>query len=85
MLDRCDSFNGAIINMCRCAKLLILGYRYAQEVDSKVGEMIYPLRRVVLMKFMLPEIHEKYMKIVKSANLIGFSNRLVYLAKNEEL
>ena len=48
MLDRCDSFNGAIINMCRCDKLLILGYRYAQEEDSKVGEMIYALRRVVL-------------------------------------
>ena len=25
----------------------------------------------------LPEIHEKYTKIVKSANLIGFLNRLV--------
>ena len=52
MLDRCDSFNEAIINMCRCDKLLILGYRYAQEEDSKVGKMIYPLQRVVLMKFM---------------------------------
>ena len=48
----CDSFNEAIINIYRYDKLLILGYRYAQEVDSKVGEMIYPLRRVVLMKFM---------------------------------
>ena len=26
------------------------------------------------------EIHEKYMKIVKSANLIGFLNRLAYFA-----
>ena len=51
MLDRCDSFNGAIINMCRCNKLLILGYISVQGVDSKVGEMIYALRRVVLMKF----------------------------------
>ena len=48
MLDRCDFFNGAIITMCRCDKLLILGYRYAQEVDSKVGQMIYALERVVL-------------------------------------
>ena len=52
MLDRCDSFNGAIIIVYRCDKLLITGYRYAQEVDSKVGEMIYLLRRVVFMKFM---------------------------------
>ena len=55
MLDRFDFFNGAIINMCRCDKLLILGYRYAQEEDSKVGEMIYALQRVVLMKFMPKE------------------------------
>ena len=33
----------------------------------------------------LPEMHEKYTKIVKSANLIGFLNQLVYLGKNEEL
>ena len=33
----CDSYNGAIINICRCDKLLILGYRHAQEEDSKVG------------------------------------------------
>ena len=52
MLDRCDSFNAAIINVYRCDKLLITGYRYAQEVDSKVGKMIYLLRRVVFMKFM---------------------------------
>ena len=55
MLNRCDSSNGAIINMYRCDKLLILGYRYAQEVDSKVGEMIYLLQRVVLMEFMQNE------------------------------
>ena len=41
--------------MCRYVKLLITGYRYAQEVDSKVGQMIYVLQRVVLMKFMLNE------------------------------
>ena len=52
MPDRCDHFNGAIINIYRCDKLLIFGYRYAQEEDSKVGEMIYALQRVVLMKFM---------------------------------
>ena len=51
-VDRCDSFNGATINFCLCDKLLILGYRYAQEEDSKVGELIYLLWRVVLMKFM---------------------------------
>ena len=51
-LDRCDSFNGAIIISCRCDKLLILGYISAQVVDSKVGEMIYPLRKVSLMNFM---------------------------------
>ena len=55
MLDRCDSFNGAIIISCRCDKLLILGYISAQVVDSKVGEMIYPLRKVSLMKFMQNE------------------------------
>ena len=41
--------------MCRCDKLLILGYRYAQEVDSKVRQMIYVLQRVVLMEFMQNE------------------------------
>ena len=51
MLDRCDSFNGAIINFCLCDKLLILGYRYAQKQDSKMGELIYKLQRVVFMKF----------------------------------
>ena len=29
--------------LLRCDKLLILGYRYAQGEDSKVGEMIYAL------------------------------------------
>ena len=52
MLDRCDSFNGAIIISCRCDKLLIFGYISAQVVDSKVGEMIYPLPKVNSMKFM---------------------------------
>ena len=37
MLNRCDSFNGAIIILCRCDKLLILGYTSVQEVDSKMG------------------------------------------------
>ena len=55
MLDRCDSFNGAIIILCRCAKLLIFGYISVQGVDSKVGEMIYVLQRVDLMKFMQNE------------------------------
>ena len=52
MLDRCDSFNGAIIIMCKFDKLLILGYISVQGVDSKVGQMIYALQRVVLIKFM---------------------------------
>ena len=82
MLDRCCFFNGAIIISCRCAKLLILGYISVQGVDSKVGEMIYELRRVDIMNQLnqmnqfLSEIYEKYTKMVKSANLIGFLNRL---------
>ena len=55
MLDRRHSFNGAIIISCRCDKLLILGHTSAQEVDSKVGQMIYPLGKVNLMKFMQNE------------------------------
>ena len=55
MLDRCDSFNWAIIISCRCAKLLILGYISVQGVESKVGEMIYALQRVDIMKFMQNE------------------------------
>ena len=55
MLDRCDSFNGAIMILCRCDKLLIFGYISAQVEDSKVGEMIYPLQKVSLMKFMQNE------------------------------
>ena len=71
MLDKCDSFNRAIINMCRCVKLLILRYRYAQEVDYKVEQLIYVLQGVVLMKFMpneqistgnVLEIHENSKK-----------------------
>ena len=61
MLDRCCSFNGAIIISCRCAKLLILGYISAQVEDSKVGEMIYLLRKVKL-ELNLSEIQGKYMK-----------------------
>ena len=56
MLIRCDSFNGAIIISCRCDKLLIFGYISAQVVDSKVEEMIYPLQKVNLMKFMQNEL-----------------------------
>ena len=52
MLNRCYSLNGAIDIVYRCDKLLITGYRYAQEVDSEVGQMIYLLQRVVLMKFL---------------------------------
>ena len=80
MLDRCDSFNGAIIISCKCAKLLILGYISVQGVDSKVGEMMYVLRRVELMKYMqnktnsYQKLYEKYTKIVKSSNLIEFLN-----------
>ena len=55
MLDRCDSFNGAIMISCRCDKLLIPGYISAQVVDSKVGQMIYPLRKVSLTKLMQNE------------------------------
>ena len=50
-LDRCDSFNGAIMISCRCDKLLILGYISVQVVDSKVGQLIYILQRVVFIKF----------------------------------
>ena len=61
MLDRCDSFNGAIIISCTCDKLLTLGYISIQGVDSKVGEMIYVLH---LMKFMQnePIPIKKYMR-----------------------
>ena len=81
MLDRCCSFNGAIIIICKFDKLLILRYIPVQGVDFKVGQMIYALQRVLLIKFMpnepiLSEIYEKYMKIVKSANLLRFLNRL---------
>ena len=64
MLNRCDFYNGAIINICLCDKLLILGYKNVQGVDSKVGEMIYVLQRVVLMKFMPnePISIRKYMR-----------------------
>ena len=55
MLDRCDFFNGAIIISCTCDKLLIFGYISAQVVDSKVGQLIYPLRKMNLIKFMQNE------------------------------
>ena len=55
MLDRCDSFNGAIIISCRCDKLLIFGYICAQVVDSKVGQLIYPLQKVNLIKLIQNE------------------------------
>ena len=55
MLDRCDSFNGAIIISRRCDKLLIFGYISAQVVDSKVGQMIYPLRKVSLIELIQNE------------------------------
>ena len=76
MLDRCDSFNGAIIISCRCAKLLILGYISAQVVDSKVGQMIFPLRKVNLIKFMQnePISIRNTREIHENANLIGFLN-----------
>ena len=35
-----------------CDKLLTFGYISAQVVDSKVGQMIYPLQKVNLVKFM---------------------------------
>ena len=51
MLNWYDSYNGAIINIYRCVKLLIPGYRYAQELDSKVVQLIYLLQRVILKQF----------------------------------
>ena len=55
MLDRYDPFNEAIIISCRCDKLLIFGYISAQVVDSKVGQLIYPLRKVNLLKLIQNE------------------------------
>ena len=55
MLDRCDFFNGVIIISCTCDKLLILGYISTQVVDSKVVQLIYPLRKMNLIKFMQNE------------------------------
>ena len=45
--------NKAIINIYRWVKLLIPWYRYAQEVDSKVGEMIYLLQKSNLKAFLI--------------------------------
>ena len=70
-INRYCSFNGVIVTVCRCDNLLILGYKKAQEVDSKVGELIYPLQRVDLMEFLqhepipvrnMKEIHENCKK-----------------------
>ena len=48
MLNRCCSFNGAIIISCRCVKLLIPGYISVQVEDSKVEQMIYVMQKVKL-------------------------------------
>ena len=77
---------GAIIFSYRCDKLLILGYISAQVVDSKVGEMIYPLQKVNLIKFIQnePISIRNTREVHKNANLIGFLNQLAvlpYLAK----
>ena len=76
MLNRCDSFNGAIIISRRCDKLLILGYISAQVVDSKVGQIIYPLQKVNLIQFMQngPISIRNTREIHKNVNLIGFLN-----------
>ena len=54
-LNRCCFFNGVIVTVCRCDKLLILGYSNVQGVDSKVGQLIYPMQSVDLMKYMQNE------------------------------
>ena len=43
MLDWCDSLNEFIVTVYRYDKLLITGYNYVQDVNSKLGQMIYPL------------------------------------------
>ena len=52
---------GLLLFSCRCVKLLIPGYISAQVEDSKVGEMIYLMRKVKL-KLNLSEIQGKYTK-----------------------
>ena len=73
------SFHAGVLN-------LILGYISAQVVDSKVGQMIYPLQKVNLIKFMQnePVSIRNTREIHENANLIGFLNWLAvlpYLAK----
>ena len=64
---------------------MILEYKNAQGVDSKVGELIYPLQGVDLIKFIQKEqISIRNMQeIHKNANLIGFLNRLTVLGDLE--
>ena len=62
--------------MNRMIAEVIFEYRNAQEVDPKVGELIYPLQRVDLMKFIQNEPipirnMKKYMKIV-TRKPVGF-------------
>ena len=47
MLDWCDSLNGSIVTVYKYDKLLITGYSYVQEEDSKSGKLIYLLQRVI--------------------------------------
>ena len=47
-LNGCCSFNGVIVTVCRCDKLLILAYTSVQGVDFKVGEMIHLWRGLTL-------------------------------------
>ena len=44
------SLNGFIVTVYRCDKLLITGYNYIQEEDSKLGQMIYPWWGLTLKK-----------------------------------
>ena len=48
MLDWCDLFNGSIVPVYKYDKLLITGYNYVQEEDSKTGHLIYLLQRMIL-------------------------------------
>ena len=48
MLNCCDSLNGSIVTVYKYDKLLITGYNYVQEEDSKMGQLIYLLQRVIL-------------------------------------
>ena len=46
---------GLLLLCAKCNKLLIPGYKNVQGVDSKVGELIYPLQRVDLMEILQNE------------------------------